>query len=115
MSTATVVITDPTGERPENGNLPTFHWGAAPEGLATRRQLSAMGLRKNGQDPVARMRHGRLVAYLYDTRKAAAKRPFTPAKRAAVLKAARSRRRCDTCRRTDLTYIPRDGVCEDCR
>lgn len=115
MSTPTVVITDPTGERPENGNLPTYRWREAPAGLATRRQLSKMGLRKNGQDPVARMRRGRLIAYLYDTSQAAAKRPFTPAKYAAVLTAARARRRCDTCRRTDLTYIPRDGICEDCR
>lgn len=115
---ATVVINDPDGTL--NG-LPTFHWGDAPRDLyATRRMLSDMGKRKNGQDPAAimirlrrRKPHRPLIAYLYRIDKAAPKRPFTEAKKRAVHTAARSRRRCDYC--GPVPYIPRHGICEDCR
>ncbi|MCI2421536.1 hypothetical protein MOQ72_29285 [Saccharopolyspora sp. K220] len=41
--------------RIEDG-LPTFSFRNAPAGLATVRQLRAMGLRPNGQDPVAQVK-----------------------------------------------------------
>ncbi len=114
----TTFTTDPTGEH--HDGLPTYIWREAPEGLATRRQLSEQGLRRNGQDPAAQIRRGRyLFAYLYRVDLAAPKRPFTEAKREAVRRAVQARRRCDTCQRTDLTYIPRQaapcwGRCWDC-
>lgn len=119
MSTASSpVITDPAGEL--HGGLATYVWRMAPEGLATRRQLATMGLRKNGQDPVAQIRRGgRLFAYLYRVDLAAPQFTKTEAKMAAVHTAARARRRCHQCQRTDLTYIPRQaapawGRCWDC-
>jgi hypothetical protein len=108
----TAVITlDPTGEV---YGLPTFAWRAAPEGMATRRQLSARGLRPNRQAPAAQVFRPRrrrpaepLVAFLYRVDLAAPKRPMTPAKYAAVRTAARSRQACaGPCGRRDLGYIP---------
>lgn len=120
------MVYDPTGEN--HGGLPTYIWGVegahggAPEGLATRRQLSKMGLRKNRQEPVAQIMfkaRGRRRAYLYRIDLAAPKRPMTPAKWESVRTAARSRYRCSECQRTDLEYIPQQaapawGRCNDC-
>lgn len=118
MTATTVVINDPTGDI--YGDLPTYRWGNAPRTLATRRQLSEQGLRKNGHDPVAVMIRPRrrrpnnpLIAYLYDTNLAAPKRPFAWAKLAAVYTAAAARRRCDYC--GPVPYIPQAGICNDCR
>jgi hypothetical protein len=116
----TVITFDPAGEI---HGLPTYPWQAAPAGMATRRQLAAQGLRPNGQDPAAqvlrpRRRRPPLVAYLYRVDLAAEKRPFTPAKHAAVLTAARSRQVCHgPCGRRDLGYIPPEFTgrrCWDC-
>jgi hypothetical protein len=120
------MVHDPTGEN--HGGLPTYIWGiegqygGAPEGLATRRQLSEKGLRKNGQEPAAQVMfkpRGRRRAYLYRIDLAAPKRPMTPAKWESVRTAARSRYRCTECQRTDLDYIPQQvapawGRCNDC-
>jgi hypothetical protein len=92
-----VVVSDPTGER---YGFPTYRWGDAPKHLMTRRQLAAAGLRKGGQDPVAVMRHyteGWQVAYLYDSRTAPQRRPWTAAKQAAVQKAADAKNKCRAC------------------
>lgn len=107
------VVSDPTGEV---YGFPTYRWGDAPAHLMTRRQLSAAGKRKNRQDPVAEMRHyvgGWHVAYLYDSRIAAPKRPWTAAKQAAVQKAADAKKVCRTCG-DRLDYVPRDHTCELC-
>lgn len=120
------MVYDPTGEH--HGGIPTYIWGiegeygGAPVGLATRRQLAKMGLRKNGQEPVAQIMlkaRGRRRAYLYRIDLAAPKRPMTPAKWESVNKATRSRYRCSECHRTDLEYIPQQvapawGRCNDC-
>lgn len=109
----TPVVSDPAGEV---YGFPTYRWGDAPEHLMTRRQLGQAGLRKSGQDPVAVMRHyaeGWQIAYLYDSRTASERRPWTPAKQAAVQKAADSRKRCAECDE-QLTYVPRSGVCNRC-
>jgi hypothetical protein len=110
------IITDPTGEV---YGFPTYPWRNAPQHLMTRRTLGKAGLRKNKQDPVAQMlrprRKGRppLLAYLYDSTKAAPRRPWTPAKQAAVQKAADSRKWCSQCER-ELDYVPRDKTCNEC-
>lgn len=108
---------DPEGAR---YGIPTYPWRYAPEGLATRRQLRARGLRPGGQ-PVAaqvlrpRHRRGPLVAYLYRLDMAKPVRPMTPAKRRALECAMRARRTCPQCR-TDAGYvIPASlGVCVPC-
>jgi hypothetical protein len=75
---------------------PTQHrWRCAPRHLRTRRQLAAAGLRPNGQDIAGVLRFHRYgreyVAYLYDVRLAAPKRPATPAQLVALAKALRER------------------------
>ncbi|MBD2828493.1 hypothetical protein ID875_09190 [Streptomyces globisporus] len=97
-----------------------YRWHLAPEGLATRRQLRAMGLRPGGQDVAAelhrpRRRRGPLIAYLYRIDHARPVRPMTPARTAALAAAMRARRTCPNCR-IDVGYcIPRSlGMCVPC-
>ncbi|MGW6410937.1 RRQRL motif-containing zinc-binding protein [Streptomyces vinaceus] len=100
--------------------LPVYPWRLAPEGLATRRQLRAAGLRPGGQDVVAqlerpRYQRGPLVAFLYRVDGALPVRPMTPAKRAALAAANQARRTCPTCRRDAGYVIPaRLGECVPC-
>ena len=53
MSAAYAECYDPTGAR---YGIPTYPWRLAPDGLATRRQLRARGLRPGGQ-PIAAQVH----------------------------------------------------------
>ncbi|MFB7966504.1 RRQRL motif-containing zinc-binding protein [Streptomyces rubiginosohelvolus] len=100
--------------------LPVYPWHLAPDGLATRRQLRALGLRPGGQEVAAqverpRRRRGPLVAYLYRIDRAMPVRPMTPARAAALAVAMRARRTCPNCR-TDVGYcVPRSlGMCVPC-
>ncbi|MFF0174785.1 RRQRL motif-containing zinc-binding protein [Micromonospora profundi] len=107
---------DPLGTR---YGFPTFPYHCAPDGLATRRQLRAAGLRPGGHDPVAqiywRHRKNRRVAYLYRLDLAKAKRTATPAQREAIAKALLARRTCRACGLVKPYYIPRRyGCCLDC-
>ncbi|MFD5334615.1 RRQRL motif-containing zinc-binding protein [Streptomyces hawaiiensis] len=99
--------------------LPVYRWRLAPDGYATRRQLRARGLRPGGQDVAAqlerpRRRRGPLVAYLYRVDLAKPVRPMTPARWAALDKAA-ARRTCPDCGR-DAGYVipPTLGTCVPC-
>ncbi|MEU5140739.1 RRQRL motif-containing zinc-binding protein [Streptomyces sp. NPDC021139] len=101
-------------------SVPVYRWHLAPDGLATRRQLRARGLRPGGQDVAAqverpRRRRGPLVAYLYSIEQAKPVRPMTPAKWAALAKANAARRTCPQCR-TDAGYVipPTLGMCATC-
>jgi len=119
MSPAFGKCYDPTGT---TWGLATYPWRLAPDGLATRRQLRARGLRPGGQ-PIAaqlmrrsrRRKSGALVAYLYRLDLAKPVRPMTPGKRVALDKAMTARRTCPQCR-TDAGYcIPTSlGVCVTC-
>ncbi len=107
---------DPDGER---FGIPTFPYYYAPDGLLTRRQLRARGLRPGGQEIKAqilwRHRRNRRVAYLYDTREAKPKREATPAQREAIVKALTARKTCPTCREEKSFCIPRSlGECWEC-
>ncbi|MFI1212035.1 RRQRL motif-containing zinc-binding protein [Streptomyces sp. NPDC020802] len=108
---------DPTGAR---HGIPTYPWRYAPDGLASRRQLRARGLRPGGQ-PIAaqvlrpRYRRGPLVAYLYREDLAKQVRPMTARKWAALAKANAARRTCPACRRDAGYVIPASlGVCVPC-
>ena len=109
---------DPAGAR--HGGLPTWGWRTAPAHLATRRQLTARGLRPGGQ-PIAGqilwvgIRKQVRVAYLYDVGLAKPKRAATAPQLAALDKAMTARRTCPTCGE-DVGYcIPRSlGECADC-
>ncbi|MFE2239288.1 RRQRL motif-containing zinc-binding protein [Streptomyces virginiae] len=100
--------------------LPVYRWHLAPDGLATRRQLRATGLRPGGQDVVAqlerpRRRRGPLIAYLYRIDRACPVRPMTPAKAAALARANAARRTCPACRRDAGYVIPVSlGMCVPC-
>jgi hypothetical protein len=100
--------------------LPVYPWRCAPEGLATRRQLRALGLRPGGQDVAAqverpRRRRGPLVAYLYRVDLAKPVRPMTPARTSALARANRARRTCPLCGRTFPYVLPVSlGCCPQC-
>ncbi|MGW6783565.1 RRQRL motif-containing zinc-binding protein [Streptomyces sp. NPDC054987] len=108
---------DPDGAR---FGVPTYPWRLAPEGLATRRQLRAQGLRPGGQ-PIAaqllrpRFRREPLVAYLYRVDRAKPVRPMTSRKWGALALAMLARRTCPECS-TDAGYvIPASlGMCVPC-
>ncbi|MEU8777514.1 RRQRL motif-containing zinc-binding protein [Streptomyces sp. NPDC048606] len=100
--------------------LPVYRWSLAPDGLATRRQLRAAGLRPGGQDVVAqlerpRRRRGPLIAYLYRVDLARPVRPMTVRRAAALAKANKARRTCPACER-DAGYVipPSLGMCVPC-
>ncbi|WP_328554311.1 RRQRL motif-containing zinc-binding protein [Streptomyces sp. NBC_00358] len=108
---------DPTGAQ---FGIPTYPWRYAPDGLATRRQLRARGLRPGGQSIAAQLmrprhRRGPLVAYLYRVDCAKPVRPMTPGKRAALANAMRARRTCPACALDAGYVIPASlGVCVPC-
>ncbi|MFE6691044.1 RRQRL motif-containing zinc-binding protein [Streptomyces sp. NPDC057743] len=101
--------------------IPTYPYHLAPDGLATRRQLRARGLRPGGQ-PVAaqilwrsRRTRGVRAAYLYCISLALPVRPMTPAKWAALERALAARRRCPCCRRDAGYTVPTSlGTCLTC-
>lgn len=96
---------------------PVYPYRLAPDGLMTRRQLRARGLRPGGQEPAAeiRWRRGRRVAYLYRVDQALPVRPMTPARARALDAAMRARRTCPECRTDRGHCIPRSlGHCWPC-
>lgn len=110
---------DPDGTK---FGVPTYPWRLAPDGLATRAQLRARGLRPGGQEIAAqilwrsRRTRGHIrAAYLYRIDQAKPVRPMTPAKRAALAKAMAARRTCPNCGRDAGYTIPTSlGVCATC-
>ncbi|MEU8810687.1 RRQRL motif-containing zinc-binding protein [Streptomyces violaceoruber] len=76
--------------------------GPVPKtGLATRRQLRALGLRPGGQNamPGLSWRNGRRKAYFYRIELALPKRTPTLAQERALDRAMAARQTCPTCRR----------------
>lgn len=107
---------DPDGDL---HGTPTFPRKLAPEGLATRRQLRADGLRPGGQPVAAQIlwvRYGELaVAYLYRRDLALPVRPMTPARWRAHEAMMLARRTCPTCGVVRPYVIPRSlGECPLC-
>ncbi|MGW5818063.1 RRQRL motif-containing zinc-binding protein [Streptomyces noursei] len=97
--------------------MPVYRFQLAPEGLMTRRQLRAHGLRPGGHDPVGeiRWRRGRAVAYLYDVARALPVRAMTPGRWRAHEAMMRARRTCPGCGVPRDYCIPRSlGVCLIC-
>ncbi|NGN63876.1 hypothetical protein G5C51_08140 [Streptomyces sp. A7024] len=118
MTTAYAECYDPSGVR---YGVPTYPWRMAPEGLATRRQLRAAGLRPGGQTIAGQLmrltrRTGqRRIAYLYRVELAKPVRPMTLAKWAAFDAAMIARRTCPSCRIERWYCIPTArGTCNDC-
>lgn len=100
--------------------LPVYRWRLAPEGLATFRQLRALGLRPAGQPVVAQLERPRrrkapLIAFLYRIDLARPVRPMTPARWAALERANAARRVCPECGRDAGYRIPTSlGMCTPC-
>ncbi|MET7945205.1 RRQRL motif-containing zinc-binding protein [Micromonospora sp. NPDC005324] len=116
MSRIRAAYFDPDGTR---YGIPTYWWKGAPPGYATRRQLTAAGLRPGGQPVAAQVLWrgvgGTRTAYLYRVDLAAPKRTATPAQRVAIGKALTARRTYPTCRLVRPYVIPRSlGECLAC-
>ncbi|MFY1657682.1 RRQRL motif-containing zinc-binding protein [Micromonospora sp. WMMD1274] len=116
MSRIRAAFHDPDGAR---YGIPTFWWRGAPPGYATRRQLTAAGLRPGGQPIAAQILWrgvgGTRVAYLYRVDLARPKRTATPAQRAAIGKALTARRTCRARGQVRPYCIPLSlGECLDC-
>ncbi len=107
---------DPSGEK---YGIPTFPLRMAPDGLATRRQLTSMGLRPAGQNVAAQLmyRYGRrtCTAWLYEIALAQPKRNPSPRLLASLDRAMAARRTCPTCHQLRAYCIPLSlGECLDC-
>jgi len=118
MSAAWGKCFDPSGAR---YGVPTYPWRLAPDGLCTRRQLRARGLRPGGQPVQAQvMRINRRagnarVAYLYREDLALPVRPMTSRKWGALALAMLARRTCPNCRITyDFCLSRTHGICGLC-
>jgi hypothetical protein len=116
MSRIRAAYFDPDGAR---YGIPTYWWRGAPPGYATRRQLTAAGLRPGGQPIAAQILWqgvgGTRAAYLYRVDLARPKRTATSAQRRAIAAALTARRTCPTCRQVRNYYIPRSlGECLAC-
>lgn len=100
----------------QRGGLLVFGFRQAPTGLATRRQLRAMGKRPGGQDitGVIEWLRGQRWAGLYRIDRAVPVRQMTPARTAALARAMTVRRTCRTCRLDTGYYLPRPGQCWPC-
>ncbi|MFF0465699.1 RRQRL motif-containing zinc-binding protein [Streptomyces mexicanus] len=87
-------------------------------GLATRRQLRAMGLSPGGHEPVARLlwSRGKRWAWLYRVDLAKPKREATPAQQVALDRALAARQTCPRCKRRYLVCLPLKtlGSCLEC-
>ncbi|MGW0793550.1 RRQRL motif-containing zinc-binding protein [Streptomyces sp. NPDC002692] len=118
MSAAWGKCFDPSGAR---YGIPTYPWRLAPDGLATRRQLRARGLRPGGQEIAAqvmrvnRRQGGVRVSYLYRLDLAKPVRPMTSRKWGALALAMLARRTCPNCRITYSYCLPTSlGMCVLC-
>jgi hypothetical protein len=118
MSPAFGKCYDPSGS---HYGIPTYPWRFAPDGLVTRRQLRARGLRPGGQ-PVAaqvmranRRQGGVRVAFLYRIDRAKPVRPMTSRKWGALALAMLARRTCPVCKSDAGYVIPTSlGMCVSC-
>lgn len=98
--------------------IPTYPWRMAPDGLATKRQLAAQGLRPAGSPVVAqvmwRRRRKDAVAYLYRVVDAKPKRPPTPGNLRAVAAMLAARSTCQRCGKVFDYCLPAGRTCLKC-
>ena len=108
---------DPQGERHD---VPTYPWGLAPDGLATRDQLMGMGLKPRGSAVAQVMWFSRKsprprFARLYEIAKATPPQPRSPGQIASLAAAMRARRTCPECGEVRPYCIATSlGVCTPC-
>jgi hypothetical protein len=111
-----LVDVDPYAPTKPQATIPVYKRNQAPEGLATKRQLRAMGLRPGGQDVVAEVEtRGPKNGFLYEIAKAKPVRPMTLAKEFALDKAMAARQTCPECRRRYYGCLRTSlGICLEC-
>ncbi|MGW0647954.1 RRQRL motif-containing zinc-binding protein [Streptomyces umbrinus] len=96
--------------------IPVYKRNQAPEGLATKRQLRAMGLSCGGLEVVAEVETlGPKNGFLYEIAKARPVRPMTLAQEYALDKAMAARQTCPECGRRFYGCLKTSlGVCLEC-
>lgn len=111
-----LVDVDPYASTEPQATIPVYKRNQAPEGLATKRQLRAMGLRPGGQDVVAEVEtRGPKNGFLYEIAKAKPVRPMTLAKEFALDKAMAARQTCPECGRRFYGCLRTSlGICLEC-
>ncbi|MFE9348009.1 RRQRL motif-containing zinc-binding protein [Streptomyces olivaceus] len=111
-----LVDVDPYAPTGPQATLPVYKRNQAPDGLATKRQLRAMGLSYGGLDVVAEVEtRGPKNGYLYEIAKARPIRPMTLAQEYALDKAMAARQTCPECRRRFYGCLPTSlGICLEC-
>ncbi|MCX0247972.1 RRQRL motif-containing zinc-binding protein [Streptomyces drozdowiczii] len=99
-----------------NGCLPVYKRNQAPQGLATKRQLRAMGLRPGGQQVVAEVEtRGPKNGFLYEIAKAKPRRTPTLAQEQALDRAMAARQTCPECMRRYFYCLRTSlGICLEC-
>ncbi|MFF4249488.1 RRQRL motif-containing zinc-binding protein [Streptomyces sp. NPDC001822] len=109
---------DPAGERHD---VPTYPWRMAPEGLATRDQLVAQGLRPRGPAVAQVMWFSKRTpgvprfARLYPIDRATPPKPRSPGQIASLAAAMQSRRTCPECGEIRTYCLPTSlGICTPC-
>ena len=108
---------DPEGKK---FGIPTFPWQMAPEGLATRRQLTNARLRPGGAPVVAQIMWDRGgdevgVAYLYELAAAVPKRPYTDGLARSVAAMLVARSTCAACGTVYDYCLPKSRDCWRCQ
>ncbi|GAA2686832.1 hypothetical protein [Streptomyces lunalinharesii] len=98
--------------------LPRYtRWDLVPDGLHTKSQLDRQGLKPGpGIEPVGQvLYHGNCYAPLYETAAAVAKRPCTPAQRAALDRARGLQHECRRCGVRGEEPLGKGRYCDGCR
>ncbi|MER0443217.1 RRQRL motif-containing zinc-binding protein [Streptomyces sp. Edi4] len=96
--------------------IPIYKRNQAPEGLATLRQLKALGLRPGGQQVVAEVEtRGPKNGFLYEIAKAKPRRIPTLAQEWALDRAMAARQTCPECKRRYFYCLRTSlGICLEC-
>jgi hypothetical protein len=111
-----LVDVDPYAPTEPQTTIPVYKRNQAPEGLATRRQLRAMGLSIRGLEVVAEVETlGPKNGFLYEIAKAKPVRPMTLAMEYALDKAMAARQTCPECGRRFYGCLRTSlGICLEC-
>ncbi|WP_459754463.1 RRQRL motif-containing zinc-binding protein [Streptomyces sennicomposti] len=111
-----LVDVDPYAPTEPPTTIPVYKRNQAPEGLATKRQLRAMGLSRRGLEVVAEVEtRGPKNGYLYEIAKAQPVRPMTLAQEYALDRAMAARQTCPKCGRRYYGCLKTSlGICLEC-
>lgn len=104
----------PTAVPPRPGLVRYTSWEVVPDGLLTKTQLAARGL-KPGSEPEGQvLYHGNCYAPLYAESAAVPKRGCSPAQRAVLDRARQLQYECRRCGRRTTRPLPKGRRCGPC-